>query len=133
MPRLNGPLPSKTPINASAAYREAAQTWEGDFWCIVEPEAGRPESTRKLIIWGLWRDVRRKAFWRRTKASAILNSASGRRPKNCRRVLQREVDPIKALMANQLKLKGNLAKIVRSVRAAQEWVWCAARVPTQFL
>jgi putative sterol carrier protein len=52
--------------------------------------------------------------------------------KQWRRVISREVDPIKALMTNTLKLKGNFAKIMRSVRAAQELVLCAAAVPTAF-
>ena len=41
-------------INASAAYREAAKTWEGDFWFIVEPDANDPVSKRTLMYIDLW-------------------------------------------------------------------------------
>lgn len=52
--------------------------------------------------------------------------------KQWQRVIAREIDPIKALMTGTLKLKGNLAKIMRNVRAAQDLVMCAASVPTRF-
>lgn len=122
----------KDAINASAAYREAAKSWEGDFWFIVEPEAGQPESARKLMYLDLWHGECREAF--------LADDESVRNPefriwapaRHWRRVIQREIDPIRALMTNQLKLKGNFAKIMRNVKAAQELVLCAARVPTQF-
>jgi putative sterol carrier protein len=46
-------------------------------------------------------------------------------------VLRREVDPIRALLTNTLKLKGNMAKVMRNVKAAQELVIAATKVPTE--
>jgi putative sterol carrier protein len=120
----------KDSVNASAAYREAAKTWEGDFWFIVEPDGDA--SQRTLMYLDLWHGACREAFLaadesERTPEFRISGSARG-----WQRVINREIDPIKAMMTNQLKVKGNFAKIMRSVKAAQELVLCAAAVPTTF-
>jgi putative sterol carrier protein len=39
---------------------------------------------------------------------------------------------MKGLLTRQLKLQGNMAKIMRAVKAANELVLCATRVPTDF-
>jgi len=119
----------KDAINASAAYREAAKDWEGDFWFIVEPEAGQP---RKLMYLDLWHGECRAAFLAQDESERSPEFRIAAPARNWRRVIAREIDPIRAILTNQLKLKGNLAKIMRSVRAAQELVLCAASVPTQF-
>lgn len=119
----------KDAINASASYRDAAKTWEGDFWFIVEAEGSTP---RRLMYLDLWHGECRDAF--------LADDENARNPefrvagsvKNWQRVIHREMDPIKAMMTNSLKLKGNFAKIMRSVRAAQALVLCAAAVPTTF-
>ena len=40
----------------------------------------------------------------------------------------KQVDPIQALITRQLKLKGNMAKVLRAVKAAQELVNSATQV-----
>ncbi len=44
-------------------------------------------------------------------------------------VLSGGLDPIQALVKRQLTLDGNLVKIMKHVKAAQELVKCAATVP----
>ena len=122
----------KDSINASPAYGEAAKTWEGDFWFIVEPDGNAGD--RKLMYLDLWHGACREAFLADADGEAARNpefriSGSAR---GWQRVINREIDPIKAMMTNQLKVKGNFAKIMRSVKAAQELVLCAAAVPTRF-
>jgi putative sterol carrier protein len=119
----------KGAINNSAAYRDAAKTWEGDFWFIVEAEGDVP---RRLIYLDLWHGECRNAFLAEDENAHNPEFRVSGNVKQWRRVVQREIDPIKALMTNTLKLKGNFAKIMRSVRAAQELVLCAAAVPTSF-
>lgn len=118
----------KRAINASANYRESAKAWEGDFWFIVEPDPG---AERRFIYVDLWhgecRDARVANEGDFTPEFRIWGSR-----RSWQRVINREIDPIKALMTNTLKLKGNLAKIMRNVRAAQDLVLCAASVPTEF-
>jgi putative sterol carrier protein len=122
----------KDAINASAAYREAAKTWEGDFWFIVEPGNDEPASRRKLMYIDLWHGECRDAFLAQSEDERNPEFRIWAPAKNWRRVINREIDPIKALMTNQLKLKGNFAKIMRSIKAAQELVLCAVSVPTSF-
>ncbi len=120
----------KEAVNRSTSYAEAAKNWEGDFWFIVEPDAepGQPV----FMYVDLWHGQCREAF--------IAQDESERNPefriwaplRNWRRVIAREIDPIRAMMTNTLRLKGNFAKIMRNVKAAQELVLCAASVPTRF-
>ena len=119
----------KDAINNSVAYRDAAKAWEGDFWFIVEADGDAP---RRLIYLDLWHGECRAAFLAENESERNPEFRVSGNVKQWRRVVLREVDPIKALMTNTLKLKGNFAKIMRSVRAAQELVLCAAAVPTSF-
>lgn len=121
----------KDAINASPAYRSAAKTWEGDFWFIVEPDDDG-SAERAFIYVDLWHGECRDCF---VTSDDTLKSPEFRiwgTAARWARVITREVDPIKALLTNTLKLKGNLAKVMRNVKAAQELVLCAAAVPTQF-
>jgi putative sterol carrier protein len=47
-------------------------------------------------------------------------------------VLAGKLDPVQGMVTRQLKLDGNLVKIMKNVKAAQELVRCATRVPTTF-
>jgi putative sterol carrier protein len=48
-------------------------------------------------------------------------------------VLRGDLDPVKGMMQGKLKLQGDLATIVRYVRAANELVHLTMQVPTEFL
>lgn len=120
----------KDSINASPAYGEAAKTWEGDFWFIVEPDGTAGD--RKLMYLDLWHGQCREAFLAESEAERTPEFRISGSARGWQRVINREIDPIKAMMTNQLKVKGNFAKIMRSVKAAQELVLCAAAVPTAF-
>ncbi len=122
----------QTAINASAAYREAARAWEGDFWFIVEPAHGEAGVARVHIYVDLWHGECRLCEIAADEALRTPEFRISAERKNWQRVVERQIDPIKALMTGSLKLKGNMAKVMRNVKAAQELVLCAAAVPTQF-
>ena len=46
--------------------------------------------------------------------------------------MTKQLDPIQAMMTGQLKLRGNMAVIMRYVRAAKELVESCTRIPTIF-
>jgi putative sterol carrier protein len=48
-------------------------------------------------------------------------------------VLRGDLDPVKAMMQGKLKVQGDLATIVRYVRAANELVHLTMQVRTEFL
>ena len=48
-------------------------------------------------------------------------------------VLNGDLDPVKGMMQGKLKVQGDLATIVRYVRAANELVHLTTMVPTEFI
>lgn len=115
-------------INSNAAYREAAATWEGDFYFIAELKDG----STKTVYLDLWHGECRDAFM--IEDSSVKTpefEVSGKIP-SWKKVIGKQVDPIQALITRQLKLKGNMAKVLRAVKAAQELVNSATKVETEF-
>ena len=119
----------KAELNRSKAYREAAKTWEGDFWFIVDKGPGLPEPLTMYM--DLWHGECREAYAvkRKMAAPAFVVEAP---LATWRRVLEHKVDPIQAIITRQLKLKGNMVKVLKAPKAAVELVQSAARVPTQW-
>ena len=121
-------------INASADYRDAAATWEGDIAYVfeAEPDHGLPED-----VWAwldLWHGECRGAKYDVTpeeggKAKFIIRAPYSR----WKEVLAGDLDPVKGMMQGKLKVQGDLATIVRYVRAANELVHLTSEVPTTFL
>jgi len=117
-------------VNSSTAYAEAAKTWEGDFYFVLEPEGSMKETVYYYI--DLWHGKSRKAF--------MVEEASDEKPEFVisapiriwKRVIEKKLDPIQGLVTRQLKLKGNLGKVLRAVKAAKELVNCCAQVPSEF-
>jgi putative sterol carrier protein len=51
---------------------------------------------------------------------------------NWRRVIEKKLDPLQGLLTRQFKLQGDMVKIMRAVKAAQELVNCTTLVPAEF-
>ena len=120
-------------INASPEYREAATTWEGDV-CYVfeaEPDKGVPvEIWAWLDLWhGECRGARMITGNEGTRAAYGITAPYSR----WREVVEGRLEPVKAMVQGKLKLRGDLAEIVRHVRAAQELVHLTTLVPTEFV
>jgi putative sterol carrier protein len=117
-------------INSSPAYAEAARTWEGDFYIIIDAGDGVEEEI--VMYLDLWHGECREAFIaadRSVKDPEFVISA----PESAwRKVIAKKLDPIQGMMTRQLKLKGNMVKIMKAVKAAKELVECVTQVPTQF-
>lgn len=120
-------------INGSAEYQEAAAMWEGDIAYVYEAE---PDKNVPQDVWvwlDLWHGACRAAKYdvppqEGEKARFIIRGPYSR----WKEVLRRELDPVKGMMQGKLKLKGDLAVIVRYMKAANELVNIAATVPTEF-
>lgn len=117
-------------LNESKSYAEAARKWEGDFSFIVEP-GGTLNETVTLYM-GLWHGKCRDAFevTGRTdlKPAFVLKAPVA----NWKSVMTKKLDPIQAMMIGKLKLSGNMAMIMKNVRAAKELVESCTRIPTEF-
>ena len=125
-------------LNANDNYRAAASWWEGDFVFIVQP-SGNLDHEIKMFI-GLYKgDCTGAKILGADEEYEILPPNSPPRPlkegekvgaefifsgiyDNWVKVLKKELDPIQGLMAGKFKLVGNMAKVMRATKAAQEMV-----------
>ena len=116
-------------LNQSQAYLDAAKNWEGDFFFVIEP-AGKLDKPVTLYM-DLWHGKCREAFeavdGQRVPAFRLSGPAA-----TWKKVMTRQLDPMQAMMTGQLRLQGNMAMIMRNVRAAKELVESCTRIPTEF-
>lgn len=116
--------------NKSEAYREAAKNWEGDIYFIVEPDGHRQEPI--YMYMDLYHGQCRRAFLAEDCTAMDPEFRISGPMKVWQAIAQRKMDPIKALLTRQLSVKGNMSKIMRNVRAANELVNCTTRFETEF-
>jgi putative sterol carrier protein len=115
-------------LNESEAYRQAAKTWEGDFYFIINASPGVPEDV--YLYMDLWHGECREAF-EATDLSAKKPEFVINAPLDIwRKVIEAKLPPIRGMMTRQLKLKGNMAKIMKAPKAATELVNCCTLVET---
>jgi len=125
-------------LNANENYRAAASWWEGDFIFVIEPSGNLDHEIRMFI--GLYKgDCTGSKVLNEDEEYEILPPNSPPRPlkegekigaefvfsgtyDNWVKVLKKELDPIQGLMAGKFKLVGNMAKVMRATKAAQEMV-----------
>jgi putative sterol carrier protein len=123
----------RTRINGSPEYREAAATWEGAvaFAFEAEPDHNVPEDLWALLdLWhGECREARMLSSEDASTAPYVIRAPYSR----WKEVVRGDLDPVKGMMQGKLKLQGDLATIVRYVRAANELVHLTMQVPTEFL
>jgi putative sterol carrier protein len=111
-------------INQSTGYAEAAKLWEGDVLMVVTGHGAH-----YLDLWhGQCRSALYLVDFSSKKAEFSLSAALN----TWQQVLTGKLDPMQGMMKGQLKLDGNLAKVMQHLKAAQEMVRCAARVETVF-
>jgi putative sterol carrier protein len=117
-------------LNESESYDRSARDWEGDFVFVVEPDEGYPTEAYLFL-----------ALHHGKSPGAELISAPGDREtefvmsapySTWRRVIEGKLDPIQGMMTRQLKVEGNMMKIMRYPKAAKEIVDCCALIPTAF-
>jgi len=115
-------------VNKSDGYREAAKTWEGDFYFVINAGPGVPDDV--YLYMDLWHGECREAY-EVADASEKSPEFVIRAPLPAwRKVIEAQVDPIRALMTRQLKLKGTMTKIMKHPKAATELVNCCTLVET---
>jgi putative sterol carrier protein len=117
-------------VNSSESYRKAASHWEGDFYFIVEPDGVVTEPI--YMYMDLYHGECRQAFLPEDPAAIEPEFQVRGKLRVWRAVTRKELDPIKALITRQLLLSGNMAKIMRNVRAANELVNCTTKFQTRF-
>jgi len=106
-------------INGSKKYEEAAKDWEGDFYFILEP--GGPIKERRMMYLDLWHGKCRKA-------ELVLDKDMDKyKPEftiagtlaTWRKINEKKLDGTQALLTRQLKLTGNMSKVMRATGATR--------------
>jgi putative sterol carrier protein len=117
-------------INSSKAYEESAKDWEGDFIFVMEADATLPKTAYFFVglLHGKSPDTAMIETEDARPAQFKLTAAFS----TWRKIIEGKLDPIQAIMTGKLKLKGNLAKVLRYPKSAKELVNCVQRVPTEF-
>lgn len=117
-------------MNTSKAYQEAAKNWEGDMYIILEPDASFKH--RIITYYDLWHGQCRSA--------SVIKDESDKSPRYqiygpftvMNQILEKKLDAVQAMMTGKLKVKGDMAQIMRMPRAAVEFVNSLTRVDTVF-
>ena len=109
-------------LNDSSAYAKAAQKWEGDLLLVIDDVGG--------VYLDLWHGACRKADYTEEPDTNNAEFVISGSMEQWTSVLRGEVDPIQGLVKRQLKLKGNLVKIMKNAKAAQALVACAVTLDT---
>ena len=117
-------------VNNSEAYREAARDWDGDFYFIVNSGPGVPDDVH--LYMDLWHGECRDAFESSDPRSKTPEFVIQAPVAGWRKVIEKSVDPIRALMTRQLKLQGTMTKIMKQPRAAIELVECCTQIDTSW-
>jgi putative sterol carrier protein len=117
-------------LNESAAYRDAAKNWEGDFAFIVTevPNAAAPVH----LYMDLWHGECRSAFEVKDPLPKPPEFFIESPLNTWRKVIEKRLDPIQGIVTRQLKLSGPLVKVMRAPKAAMELVNCCTRIETQW-
>jgi len=119
----------KDAINANESYKKSAAKWEGDFYFIVTDKSLEKPFVMYLDLWhGECREAHVVEDMNEKKPEFIIE---GSLPVY-RQIFEKKLDPIKALVSRKLKLKGNLGKVMRAVKATLDLVNSAANVPTEY-
>lgn len=117
-------------LNASAAYKQAAEKWEGDFYFVVDP--GGTLETPVTLYMDLWHGDCRDAFAVEDPTSRTPVFRLAGPVATWKKVMTKKLDPMQAMMTGQLRLTGNMAMVMKNVRAAKELVESCTRIPTDF-
>lgn len=114
-------------INASEAYRAAAQHWEGAVLLVMSLPGGT-EADRRVFL-DLWHGECRQARVARVEDDETARYIMAGEGEAWRQVLNGRIPPMLAFMTGKLKLtKGTLLELLPYVHAAKGLVAAAAAV-----
>ena len=117
-------------INKSESYEKSALNWEGDFYFIVAPD--KMYDDKAIYYLDLWHGKCRHACLVEDESQFSPAFRMETSDANWKAIIDKKLDPIQGMMTRKIKLRGNMAKIMRYVKAAQELVKCATLEPTEF-
>lgn len=111
-------------LNNSETYASVAKSWEGDLVLMIEGSSG--------VYLDLWHGECRAAEYLTDPYSRAAEFRISASLEKWRKILEGQLDPVQGLMTRQIRLEGNIVKLLKYVKAAQELVRCATRVETEY-
>lgn len=124
-------------LNSDREYAEAAKDWEDPITLVVTnlpPAVKQFFKADRIMAWLDLYHGKCRAFEMITseeeKPSPIIISGSY---ENMKKVALGKLSPTVAVMTGQLKVKGNLAKLLSNAAASSSFVNAIKKVPTDFL
>jgi putative sterol carrier protein len=110
----------KDAINSNKNYKAAASWWEGDFIFVVTPSGNLKKEVKVFVglYHGACTDARVLKAGEAVKAEYIYAGDY----ESWVKILKQQLDPIRGLLSGQFKLTGDMAKVLRATKAAQELV-----------
>lgn len=122
----------KAEINASEAYRSAAKGWRWSVGLVVEAEPKKnfpvPKGVVLDLLEGRARSVKVGSPEDAEDCEFVITASYSQ----WKDVANGKLDAVRGLMLRKLKLKGNLATIIRYTRASQELTACTTRIPVSW-
>jgi putative sterol carrier protein len=118
----------KDELNKNIVYQKVAKDWEGDFLFVVTPDQ---ELKQEIIFYiDLWHGKCREAYLvsGKKKAKFVFKGPYS----NWKKVIQKELDPIRGLIRGMFSLDGDSRVILDQAKAAQELVNTASNIPVIF-
>ncbi|MFP3897754.1 MAG: SCP2 sterol-binding domain-containing protein [Dehalococcoidia bacterium] len=117
-------------LNNSQTYKEVAKNWEGDMYVIIEPDASFKH--RIIGYFDLWHGECRSASAIKDETEKSPQYRISGPYTVMKQLLEKKLDPVKAMMTGKLKVKGNMGQIMRMPRAALEFTNCLSTVDAVF-
>lgn len=117
-------------VNDSPDYAQAAANWEGDIAFIVTAVPG--DRKEVVLYMDLWHGKCRDAYEVTDPAAQQSEFTIAAPLPVWRKVLEGNLDPIRGLVSRQLKLKGNMMKVMKAPKAAVELVNSCQKVETEW-
>lgn len=117
-------------VNRSDDYKQAAKSWEGDIVFVI---TAIPDERKEVHLYmDLWHGECRDAHEITDLATSNSEFTITAPLPVWRKVLEGKLDPIRGLVSRQLKMKGNMMKVMKQPKAAVELVNSCARIDTEW-
>ena len=116
-------------LNTDSQYASIASRWEGDISLVIEPDDSFPG--RVTLYFDLWHGESRGVEYvdpPEGKEAAFTVSAPFT---NWLRILKGDLNPVQAMATMKLKVRGNMAYIMRNVPTVIDFTRVAQDTPFQ--
>lgn len=119
-------------LNANEEYRKAAANYEGVMALMITAEEGKLEKDMlgyahpyhgEIVEYGMWDDLEGK------NPMFIISAPYS----TWKSVVRGEIDPMGAVMKGKIKIKGDMAQMLRRTQGSQIMMEAMKKIDTQFI